>query len=179
MNNYLLLAAGRDRLGIVASVTRLLYRHGCNLADSSMTRLVSEFAMLLIFQAPKGFNIKRFHSDADSLQKLGLFVDLKLLDADELVPSKPRGRPHLISVHGGDKPGIVYRVSQFLADRKVNITDVFTHRTQGRGRSGYILFLEVELPASLNAQGLERLLGRVATRLHLQVSVRPVDSSPL
>jgi glycine cleavage system transcriptional repressor len=49
MKHYLLLAAGPDRLGIVASVTRVLYRHGCNLADSSMTRLGNEFAMLVIF----------------------------------------------------------------------------------------------------------------------------------
>jgi glycine cleavage system transcriptional repressor len=179
MKNYLLVAAGPDRTGIVASVTGLLYRHGCNLADSSMTRLASEFSMLLIFQTPRGFDLERFRRDAVSLRGQGLFVDVKPLLAAELAPSKPLRRPHIISVHGGDRPGIVYHVSQFLAGKKVNITDVWTHRTRARGRSGYILFLEAELPSRLNARGLERLLGRIASRLKLRVSVRPVDSSPL
>ena len=179
MKNYLLVAAGRDRPGIVAAVTGLLFRHGCNLADSSMTRLASEFSMLLIFQAPGSFRLERFRRDTGSLRGQGLFVDVKPLAREELALSKPRGRPHIISVHGGDRPGIVYHISRFLAGRKVNITDVWTHQTRARGRSGYILFLEVELPPALNARGLERLLTRVASRLKLRVSVRPVDSSPL
>jgi glycine cleavage system transcriptional repressor len=106
-------------------------------------------------------------------------VDVKPLRTIERVPSKFRGRPHLISVHGGDRPGIVYQMTQLLADRKVNITDVWTHRTKVRGRAGYVLFLEGELPAALNARGLERLMVRAAARLKLQVSVRPIESSPL
>lgn len=188
MKHYLLLAAGRDRPGIVAAVTKVLYRHGCNLADSSMTRLASEFAMLVIFQAPGRFSLDRFARDARGLRKdLGLFVDVKPVGTAERASSKPRGRPHVISVHGGDRPGIVYHITQLLADHKVNITDVWTHRTNapstslraGRGRAGYVLFLEVELPAALNARGLERLLTRAAARLRLQVSVRPIESSPL
>lgn len=179
MKNYLLFAAGKDTPGIVAAVTGALYRHGCNLADSSMTRLASEFAMLLIFQAPHSFDIERFKSDVASLRRKGLLVDVKALHRDELATSRSHARPHLISVHGGDRPGIVYHVSRILADRRINITDVWTHRIPARSRSGYVLFVEVELPVGLNARGLERLLGRVATRFKLRVSVKAIDSSAL
>ncbi|HMU75390.1 MAG TPA: ACT domain-containing protein, partial [Elusimicrobiota bacterium] len=39
MKRYLLTAAGGDRPGLVAAVTRSLFDHGCNLEDSAMTRL--------------------------------------------------------------------------------------------------------------------------------------------
>ena len=39
-----LTGVGRDRVGIVAELARVLYELGCNLLDSSMTLLRGEFA---------------------------------------------------------------------------------------------------------------------------------------
>ena len=39
---------GKDRPGIIAKVTDVLYRTGCNLEDISMTVLEQEFAMMVI-----------------------------------------------------------------------------------------------------------------------------------
>src|SRR5512144_3087366 len=41
-------AIGRDRPGIVADLAELIYECDCNLEDSSMTILGSEFAVLLL-----------------------------------------------------------------------------------------------------------------------------------
>ena len=41
-------AIGRDRPGIVADLAELIYECDCNLEDSSMTVLGSEFAVLLL-----------------------------------------------------------------------------------------------------------------------------------
>jgi len=178
--HYLLVAAGKDKPGIVAAVTKILFLHGCNLEDSSMTRLASEFAMLVIFQTPSRFNSEKLEKDARTLQwKHGLFVQIKPLKSPELAKSVFRGRPHLISIHGADKPGIVHHVSEALAEAHVNITDVSTRRISSKSGSGYVLFLEVELPSTLNAKGLEHILTRVTGRLKLHVSVRPIETSPL
>ncbi len=48
MKRYALSAIGRDTPGMVAKVTKELYVHGCNIEDSSMTRLEDEFAIILI-----------------------------------------------------------------------------------------------------------------------------------
>ena len=44
-------AIGKDRPGIVADLAELIFEHGCNLEDSSMTILGGEFAVLLLFTA--------------------------------------------------------------------------------------------------------------------------------
>jgi len=41
-------AIGRDRPGIVADLAELIYECDCNLEDSRMTILGSEFAVLLL-----------------------------------------------------------------------------------------------------------------------------------
>ena len=46
---YAMSGIGKDRPGIVADLAELIFDHGCNLEDSSMTVLGSEFAVLLLF----------------------------------------------------------------------------------------------------------------------------------
>ena len=48
---YALSAIGRDRPGIVADLAELIYECDCNLEDSSMTILGSEFAVLLLLSS--------------------------------------------------------------------------------------------------------------------------------
>lgn len=49
---FLLTAFSKDRPGIVADLSRVIYENGYNLEDSSMTNLAGEFAILLLLSAP-------------------------------------------------------------------------------------------------------------------------------
>jgi glycine cleavage system transcriptional repressor len=46
---YIMNAFGKDRPGVVADVSRLIFECGGNLEDSAMTRLEDEFAIILLF----------------------------------------------------------------------------------------------------------------------------------
>ena len=49
--NYLVISAlGRDRSGIVDELSKTILDHDCNLADSRMTVLGGEFAILLLIE---------------------------------------------------------------------------------------------------------------------------------
>ncbi len=45
---------GRDRPGIVASVSRVLYRNHCNIEELSQTAIRGQFAMILIASVLSG-----------------------------------------------------------------------------------------------------------------------------
>src|SRR5262245_19288947 len=60
---FALSAIGRDRPGIVADLAELIYECDCNLEDSSMTILGSEFAVLLLLSG-QGLDIERRLSTA-------------------------------------------------------------------------------------------------------------------
>ena len=49
---------GQDRPDIVARATQILFENGCNIADSSMTRLGGEFTVMLILHLPAKMTTK-------------------------------------------------------------------------------------------------------------------------
>jgi len=177
-NYYFMSAVGADRPGIVAAVTEELFRLGCNLEDSAMMRLGSEFGIFLIFTTSKKLSV----SGHGSLQRIGkkwkLFVSLK-----DISPSEARFQPaknsFIVAVHGQDRPGIVSAVTRCLTDERFNITDLSTHRTTQGPRPGYILFIEGELLRSGSPESLQRRLLVLGTKLRTKITVQPVAPSAL
>ena len=176
---WLITALGKDRPGIVAGVTKVLYQLGCNLEDSAMTRLEGEFAIMLIFSCPAKLTEARLRGAFMPLERrLGLAVHLKRLRQPETATPKGRGRPHAITVYGRDKPGIVFQISGALAKRRINITDVHTHRSAGGPPWLYLMVLEVEVPSAA-AKGLEPWLKQFGKKLGVEVSVRQAETEVL
>src|SRR3989338_3314262 len=174
---WILTAIGRDRPGIVANVTKVLYGLGGNLEDSAMTRLAGEFAIILAFAAPTHVTASRVEQAfAPTATRLRLTIAVNPVTVSGRRPA-PR-RPYLISVYGADHPGIVYRVAELLARSKINITDLSTHRTTGN-RPLYHLLLEVELPNRLDPARLERRLKTLGRRLGVTVSLRAAETTVL
>jgi glycine cleavage system transcriptional repressor len=86
-----------------------------------------------------------------------------------------RGTPYLLSVHGGDRPGIVSSVVAEVAAVGGNITDLTT-RLAG---DLYVLTAECDLPAGVDVAALERSIGTIAAELGVGATLRPVESDDL
>jgi glycine cleavage system transcriptional repressor len=178
MSHFLLTAAGPDRQGLVAEASKRLYALGCNLEDSSMTRLQGEFAMLLIFSAPPKADPKVLEKDLRSLEKLGMKIFLKPLSSREHAAPPSGGTTRLVTVYGGDRRGIVSRVTGALAEKGFNITDLATHRTGGEA-AGYILYIEGEAPEGLSDDALAEALRKGVEDPQLTVTVKSLHASAL
>ncbi len=173
VNHYLLWATGADKPGIVAAVTKALFDNGCNIEDSSMLRLGSEFGILLIYSSPRRYSL----SSATALfkaaaKKFSLAVNVKPLSKKEAAFRPAKKGMYLVSLHGADRPGLVYQLTACLAKSKFNVTDLMTHRTDAGTKPGYVLFVEGELPSS-PAQ-LEKELAALAKKLSTKIQIRPL-----
>jgi glycine cleavage system transcriptional repressor len=159
---------GHDRPGIIADVTGVLAGLGGNLEDSSMTLLRGHFAMTLIVSdtPPPG----RVEEALAPLSRDG-----SLLVAVSEVPPEPDpthfGSAHLLTVHGGDRPGIVSAVTRVLADHGGNITDLTTRLTGPL----YVLVAEVDLPAAADQSAVGAALAAVASDLGVEATLRPAE----
>lgn len=175
MSYYALTIIGRDHPGIVSRVTEILYRLGCNIADSSCSILGGQFAMLLIISHPQQGGGDILLESFQPLEEDNLSVFLRTL--------KPGGeiRPHLegelcmVSVYGSDKPGIVYRVARELGDRGVNISDLNTKLIGSEQRPVYVMMLEATLPQGLTVEDLEQIMTSVGNELQVDISVRAIN----
>lgn len=177
---YLLSVSGSDRTGIVAAVANELFRHGCNLEDSSMMRLGSEFGIFLIFTRRAAANSDWEMALLERLRtRHALQAVLKRLTKKEAVSRGPQRAKAVVSVYGPDRPGIVARITTYLFARRFNITDLSTHRTTTGLRPGYILVIEGE-PFSIGSlPTLRRGLERLGSALKTRVAVKDVTSAKL
>src|SRR5512145_2483474 len=101
---FALSAIGRDRPGIVADLAELIYECDCNLEDSSMTILGTEFAVLLLLSAEGDDVERRLSAGCKRLEwEKQLTVFFRPLEDDGLAAeSRPRTVPMECSVTGVD-----------------------------------------------------------------------------
>ena len=66
---YIMTAFSKDRPGIVADLTEVIYENGGNLEDSTMTSMLDEFVIILLFTAKEEIFEKQLSSDCRRLEK--------------------------------------------------------------------------------------------------------------
>lgn len=169
VNQIWLTAIGRDRPGIVARIAKVLLQHGLNIEDSQMRILGGRFAMMLLL---------RGHTSEEELYKnllatareLGLdYIYVHPIGEAEAVPPTPT---HVLSVYGGDHPGIVAAVADALATHGVNITDLETRLSGGV----YVMLLELVIPAGTDILPTIEGVGREEG---VDVSLRELEQDAL
>ena len=121
----LLTAFSKDRPGIVADISQVIFENGYNLEDSSMTYLAGEFAILLLLSAPAGADMdevsENLSSECRRLERdKGITAYIRTVSGPVEEPGK-KMQIKTIRVEGFDQTGIVYKVSRFLADSNINI----------------------------------------------------------
>ena len=173
--HYAVSVVGKDRTGIVAGITEVLFRLGSNIADSSCTMLAGEFAMILIVSHPRPFTKARLHDELKPVcDALGMSLAVRTLHADEVTRQETSSEICMISVYGADQPGIVYRVTRELATLGINIMDLNTKLIGTAEAPVYVMMLEAAIPDGETAEGVEALLGDLKKELNVEISVRIV-----
>ncbi|MBI3912032.1 MAG: ACT domain-containing protein [Armatimonadetes bacterium] len=171
----ILTAVGEDRPGIVAALTRVLYEQGCNLADSRMTRLGPQFAIILLIQPPRDFDREGLWRALEPVaERLGLAWQLRQVSPEAIVPP-PAGEPIIVTVYGADRPGIVAEVSAVLGAREINIVDLKTRLANAGGPPVYTMLIEADLPPNGDLEELRQALRAVGERLGVEIAANPLE----
>ena len=175
---YALSAIGKDRPGIVAEVSGLIYECGGNLEDSSMTRLGEQFALLILlsgsgeeFQYRLSTGCKRLEWE----KHLSIFLT-PVEDFGGKPGSGVATELFELTTTGMDRMGIVYQVSRLLADRGINIADMHTKATPSPESGTPIFTMKVllEVPAKISPQDLLEKLNRLGEELAIDISLKKV-----
>jgi glycine cleavage system transcriptional repressor len=175
-------AFGPDRRGIVATVTGVLVRHGANLADTAMTNLAGQFAMVLVVELPGDEPPEALERAlADAAGALGLTVAVEPLAPELAAP--PAGvadeMAWAVSVYGADRPGIVHRVTTLLADLGANVVDLSTRTIGTPDEPVYVMLLDITLPAGEDTDHLRTALLGLADDLRVEIHLRADDADVL
>jgi glycine cleavage system regulatory protein len=170
MQNLLILTVtGRDRTGLIRSLSEHIADNGGNWLESRMCRLGGEFAGILRIHVPKGKErslVKALHA----LQADGISVTIR---ADETTQVAGPTKSALLNLVGQDRPGILYKISAALARQNINVEELETECTSAP-MSGETIFkatARLQIPDSCALSELRRELEEIGSELMVEISV--------
>jgi glycine cleavage system transcriptional repressor len=165
---------GNDRPGIVAGVSKALFDVGCNLEDVSSTILRGHFSMVLLVEAPDTIEAPALESQLTGVgRELGLTIVARPVES---MTADIHAATHMVSVYGADKPGIVFHVTDLLAKRGANITDLTSRVIGAEDDPVYALMLEISAPDGVDLEGA---LSELQAELGVDASVHPIEADLL
>lgn len=173
---FIISAVGRDRPGMAHALAQTLFEAGCNLEDTTMTRLSGEFAMILIVSPPPDLALSDLQDKLSPLESShGLWISLRDIADEEAEPDEPSAR-FIVTAYGPDNTGLLARMAGAFAAQGANLTDVQTRVT---GNDVYVMIFEVEAPPSLSEDELRASVDAAARQIGVSASVRVLEEDVL
>jgi glycine cleavage system regulatory protein len=172
MESLVVTVIGKDRPGLVESVSAVVEDNGGSWVESRMSRLAGEFAGILRVSVPAA------QADALSAALEALHADgLRVLVERGFEEAGQEGKVVLLELVGGDRPGIVHKLSEALAARGVNVDELNTE-CEGAPWSGGTLFkamARLRAPKTLDLDQLRESLEAIAGDLMVDISLGEAD----
>jgi glycine cleavage system transcriptional repressor len=173
-SNIVLTLTGKDRVGIVEEVTRLLLDLGGNVETSRMSRLGGEFAVILLASLPAG-KAGGLNEAVERLKEKGFSVA-----AGRTEPSYAETRagwsPWRIEVHGADHEGIIHEVARLLAGRGISIESMETEtgRAPLSGTPLFTMVGRIMVPPGLKELDWTPALAGAGKELNVDIRLSPI-----
>ncbi len=171
---FILSAIGRDRPGIVADVSELIFECGCNLEDSSMTVLGNHFALLILLSGSGEELGERLSRGCKRLEwDRGLTIFLSSLKGEGAAPMPAQEPDYEVRVVGLDRAGIVYRTSRLLASKGISVTNLHTHvePAPDTGSPVFTMVVDVATPREVDRKAFRSELEELANELHVEIAL--------
>jgi len=169
-NNYLVISAqGKDRPGIVNTLSKTALDCGCNITNSRMAVLGGEFALILLING-SAEAVTTLQQKLPSLEdELQLSITAK--------PTTPRNveqrwLPYRVEVVAMDHPGIVHPITEFFSKQKINIEEMETetYAAPHTGTTMFALWMTVAVPESVSTSQLRETFIDFCDELNLDAS---------
>ena len=173
VKNYLVISAlGKDRSGIVDELTKIILDYDCNIADSRMTVLGGEFAVLLMIEG----NWNTLTKLEDAISGLGAQLGLTIT-AKRTEERPPGGKllPYGVEVVSLAHPGIVHHLASFFSQRKINIEDLMTssYAAAHTGTPMFAVHMTVGIPSDVHIATLRDEFMEFCDSMNLDAILEP------
>lgn len=175
MNKYIITVLGKDRPGIIASVSECLYELDCNVENANQMILQNEFAGFFIAEPPAGYTADSLKEAVDEKltgQKLHIHVNLLDTNGKGTDPSAANGETFIISTIGPDQKGLVAKISRIIAGFGANILNLKAVFKGGDEPGDNIMSYEVFITPAIDHKRLFSELKTKAAELDLDIRIQ-------
>ena len=167
MNSLIISAIGYDRPGIVSELSSIITSHGGNVEESQMTRLGSDFAIIMLVSVAPDWQ--------ESLEvALQAINELTIITKSTKMQKTSGGIDSQIDLRGADNEGIVRVLSKYLAGKSINILEMQTYIANApiTGTPLFNLKATTTIPENLHISDIRSDLNRIAQKLGVEIVIQ-------
>jgi glycine cleavage system transcriptional repressor len=138
VQNALISFIGPDRPGLIARVTGRLFDLGGNLGEVTFATLGEGAELTLIYEMPKGLTVDALAKELEEMPDLA-GGEVKVSEFELKAIYGPSSRiTHRIILAGGDRPGLIARMTKILDEHGANIVRMNAEKLHGSAGDQYI-----------------------------------------
>lgn len=173
MEKLIITVLGKDRPGIIALVSNLLYRLDCNLENVNQMILQNQFAGFFIVEPPEGMSIEFLQTKLRTdLADTGLGIHLDRVEQNGGSDDETTGDIFIITTIGPDQKGLVARLTEIIAGYNVNVTNLKAVFKGGSDPTANVMSYEILVNQATDQAGLFASLRKKAAELNLDISIQ-------
>ena len=174
MLNHLVLAAlGANRPGLIDALSKVIKDCGGNIADSRMTVLGTDFALILLVSGTWDVIAKIENQLPRLRDNLDLSITARRTEARK---SSANLIPYAVEVVSSDHPGIVNDIAGFFSGRDIGVEDMYTgtYAAAHTGAPMFSLHMTVAVPNNVSIADLRGEFMEFCDRLNVDAILEPV-----
>jgi glycine cleavage system transcriptional repressor len=119
LKNLIITATGFDRPGIVSEISGVITTHGGNVEESRMSQMGSDFAIIMLVSVSREWE--------ESMEvALHSINNLTIITKNTEAYNPSDFDKYQITLQGADNEGIVKVLSEYLAEKSINIIEMNT-----------------------------------------------------
>lgn len=164
---------GMDQPGVIACVSSVMTRLGCNIVEMTQSTLRDQFAGIYLVRKPAELTNDVLNTEIEkavNAKRMKLTVVTRDFEepAGDPVPSEP----FVISVYGPDRNDIVGTFAHIFGEHRINI-DALRAFPLAKGSSMQVF--EVAIPKELDTRSLHRVMLERAKAMGLSLTMQHRD----
>ena len=173
MNKFIITVLAKDRPGIIAHVTKVLFELGCNLENVNQMILQNQFAGLFLVEAPADLDKERMgRTLAEQCENQGLVIHVNTLEENDNTIMDTEGDIFLITTIGPDQKGLVAGFSAIMAGHRANIVNLKAVFKGGSDPRDNVMSYQIWVTPDMDTTALFANLRKKADDLGLDIRIQ-------
>lgn len=172
-NNVVVAVIGLDQPGVIACVSSVMTRLGCNIEEMTQSTLHQQFAGIYLVNKPVELTNEQLNGEIEravNAKKMKLTIVTR--DYEEPSTAEVASEPFVVSVYGPDRNDIVGTFAHMFGEQKINIEAL---RAFPIGEGASMQVFEVSIPADLDTRSLHRVMLERAKAMGLNLTMQHRD----
>lgn len=173
MRKLIISVLGKDRPGIIATVTKVIFEQDFNIEDVSQTILQNQFSGSFIASGPQDVSGSDLLAALEkNTAEFNLHFHVRDLGTEGITWTSCQCDQFIITTRGPDRKGLVANITALLAAHNVNVTQLQAVFRGASNPERNIMIYEVDIPVDTDIQALRQALSDKAQELNLQISIQ-------